>query len=151
MGAYNSTYVGIFLEVPIMVKEVEKEILKNSQGKVFNSGKFDPDTGEELIVEKVYDKKKVYPISYFEVDGKDNYDFWSPEYHQNSSKVKYFLLNGDRRFSKKIEPGETLELSEIDIPNLIEELKKKYSFHLEYYKNIGYEVKIKWGIVNYAH
>lgn len=151
MGAYNSTYVGIFLEVPIMVKEVEKEILKNSQGKVFNSGKFDPDTGETLIVEKVYDKKKVYPISYFEVDGKDNDDFWSPEYHQNSSKVTYFLLNGDRRFSKNIEPGETLELSEIDIPNLIEEFKKKYSFHLEYYKNIGYEVKIKWGIVNYAH
>ena len=151
MGAYNSTYVGIFLEVPIMVKEVEKEILKNSQGKVFNSGKFDPDTGEELIVEKVYDKKKVYPISYFEVDGKENHNFWSPEYHQNSSKVKYFLLNGDRKFSKNIEPSETLELSEIDIPNLIEEFKKKYSFHLEYYKNIGYEVKIKWGIVNYAN
>jgi hypothetical protein len=44
MGAYNSTYVGVFLEVPVITKEVEKEVLKNSKGKVFTSGKFDPET-----------------------------------------------------------------------------------------------------------
>ena len=151
MGAYNSTYVGIFLEVPVITKEVEKEVLKNSKGKVFTSGKFDPEIGEPLIIEKVFEKKRVLPTPYFEKDGVDDDTFWTPEYHQNTKNIRYFLINEYNKFHQKIEECETLELTDVNIPNIIEDFKKEYSEYLEYYSLIGYDVKIKWGIVNYAH
>lgn len=151
MGFYKSTYVGVFLEVPIFTKEVESEVLKNSNGEVFTNGKFDPETGEELIIEKVYKKKKVYPMPYFEKDGIDDDTFWTPECHYNSRKFSYFLINGSNKFSSVIEDEESIELTDIDIPNLISEFKKEYSEYLEYYRSIGYDFKVKWGIINYAH
>jgi hypothetical protein len=151
MGAYNSTYVGVFLEASIVTKQVEKEILKNSSGKIFTTGKFDPETGEKLIIEKVYENKKIYPTPYFEKDGIDDDTFWAPEYHGNSRNVKYFLINEYNKFHQKIEECETLEFTDLNILSIIDEFKKEYSEYLDHYKKIGYDFKIKWGIVNYAN
>lgn len=148
MGAYNSTYIGVFLEVPIETKEVNKTILKNSNGNIFKSGKFDPNTGEPLIEETITEKVKCYPNTWLDDDCDT---FWTPEYHKNSHKLKYFLLSSRNKFSQTIEESETFEIDEIDIKALIEEFKRVYSHYLDYYSHKGYNFKVKWGIVNYAN
>lgn len=147
MGYSSSTYIGIFLEVPISTKDVEIEVLKNSSGKVFVSGRFDPETGEPLIVEKVLKKEKVYPNPYF-INGLDD-TFWMPEHHKGIDKFRYFLLNRRNKFSKSMGECDTFELESIDIPDLIKEFKDIYSYHLDCYRGLGYDVSIKWGILNY--
>lgn len=148
MGYSSSTYVGIFLEVPIFTKDVEIEVLKNSSGKVFVSGRFDPETGDPLIVEKIIKKEKVYPNPYF-INGLDDDTFCTIEYHKGSERFRYFLLNRRNKFSKSMGECDTFEFGDIDIPDLIKEFKEVYSYHLEYYKSIGYDISIKWGILNY--
>jgi hypothetical protein len=77
MGTYSSTYVGVFVKAKVEQKNVPYTVLKNSKGKIFSSGKFDPQTGEELIEETIYRKEKVYPVCWDD----DDFDFWTPEYH----------------------------------------------------------------------
>lgn len=152
MGAYASTYIGVFLEVPIEEKEVPYKVLKNSIGKIFKSGKFDPDTGETLTEETIYKKKKIYPVPYIQDEEELEEDmFFSPEFHEGYGKIQYFLLNFKSKYSETIDENETAEFTDIDIKEVIENFKEEYSKYLSYYKRIGYNFKIKWGIVNYAH
>jgi hypothetical protein len=39
----------------------------------------------------------------------------------------------------------------IDLDKIIKDFEKEYSKYLEYYKSLGYDYKIKWGVINYAH
>jgi hypothetical protein len=87
MGVYNSTYVGVFLEVKVETKDVPVKTLKNSKGEIFKSGKFDPNTGEELIEEITYKKSKVSPYPWLEGVSEN---FWTPEYH--ITKVSMFIF-----------------------------------------------------------
>jgi hypothetical protein len=51
-----------------------------------------------------------------------------------------------------LESCETYEFfGKRDFDEEIEKFKEKYKKYLEYYKSLGYDYKIKWGCVNYAH
>jgi hypothetical protein len=153
MGAYPSTYIGVFLEVPIEKKEVPYTVKVNSNGKEFKKGNFDPETGEELKEETRYNNEEVYPYPY--IDDNDELEedyFWMPQYHQDYESKKYFLLNFSSKYSSTLEECETYEYSDvIDTKSLIEEFKEEHKSYLEHYKNEGYNITIKYGIVNYAH
>jgi len=149
MGVYNSTYVGVFLEVKVETKDVPVKTLKNSKGEIFKSGKFDPNTGEELIEEITYKKSKVSPYPWLEGVSEN---FWTPEYHYNKSKHVYFLLDIKSKYAKTIEECETIIFSgTVDIPNLIEEFKEEFKEDLKIYSEMEYKYEIKWGVINYSN
>lgn len=154
MGSYNATYIGVYLKVAYSKCEQETITLVNSEGKVFKSGSFDPDTGEKLIekVSKTY--KMVRPDVYIDdVDDLYEDEFHSPMYTDSSTHA-YFLINSETRFGKHLEPYSTfnVDVNVLDIGEIIEKFKKEYSAYLHHYSVVcGYEVEVKWGVINYGN
>lgn len=149
MGLYNSTYVGVFLEIPIKQVKIPETIFVNSKGKEFyDNTKFDPETGERLKEKTVF--KIVLDRPQPDVEFDYDFDkFWAPTYHENCNNVKYFLINDERLINDELT---TQEFSgKMDFDEEIKKFKTTYAEYLEYYRDAGYDYKIKWGVVNYAH
>jgi len=149
----QTTYIGVYLKVAYSKCEQETITLVNSQGKEFKSGQFDPDTGEKLIekVSKTY--KWVKPDIDIEDEYLDEDEFHSPLCIDSNTHA-YFLINRNTRFSTHLGEYSIFKVSvdTIDIKEIIEEFKKEYSDYLHYYTTVrGYEVEVKWGVINYGN
>jgi hypothetical protein len=158
MRVYNGTYIGVFLEIPLVGTLVPYTVKVNSKGKQYGEDmQFCPTTGEKLKTVEKHKKEKCHPQAY--IHGHDDFyngcgddTFWEPEYHQKNDKVQYFLINVSDKFHINIDSYQTHEFSGmIDLDKIIKDFEKEYSKYLEYYKSLGYDYKIKWGVINYAH
>ena len=151
MGAYNSTYIGIYLEIPYT--KVEKVITKYKHPTTGNnmSSRFCKDTGVEGI--KIENKMNEYvrPSAYIEdVEGLEECKFFSPEYANGGKNIETFILNNDDDFSHR--DGDLFNFSMTKSPiGLIDAFKVRYSNYLDYFKDLYGEVNVYYGVVNYAH
>lgn len=153
MGTYNSTYIGIYLEIPFV--KVEKEIITYTHPTKGTkmSKKFCPDTGVEGIEHKRTETEYSVPNTWIDVDGLDEDMFWQPAYTGGGKKIATVILNGnDDKFAHTDDDYFNYSIdSSINIVGLISEFKEKYSEYLNYFINEYEVVNIKYGVVNYGH
>lgn len=152
MGAYNSTYIGIYLEVPFSkTTKIDKYYVHSETGKKQNS-KFDANTGRENILKEESKEVDVYPSPYIEnVEGLNEDEFWTPAYTGGCKRTETFILNGNRKYSNVDDDLFNFDLSGIDISKLIDEFKIEYKPYLDYYMKEYGEFEVKYGVVNYAN
>ena len=161
MGAYNNIYVGIYLEVKNGSKVQNKTIMKHPvTGKVQKNldHKFSPQDGKEFIKEQIKETKMVYAQPYIEgVEGLCEYEFIAPAYTGMSDEEgRTFILNSSS--SKYVSLGSDSDLFNLDLQDmgdirnvLVEDFMLEYEPYLSYYRKHFGEVKVKYGIVHYAH
>jgi len=155
MSAYKNTYVGIYLEVPH--KKVEKKTIfyKDPETGERMKSKFNPETGVEGLkderIANIYEVASPYIIdeNYLREDM-----FWCPAYHAGDyyvgkNKFTTFLLNND--FENDVSEIANFDLSKINIKKELNDFKEKYSKYLDYFKNKYGDIRIYYGVVNYAH
>lgn len=152
MGTYNTTYVGIYLEIPhLKTTKTETFFVHPETGKRQKS-KFDANTGrqnDQKSEEKIF---YITPMSYIEDnDELDEDEFFTPAYTYAGNKIQTFILNSKTKYSNSDSDLFNLDLSDKNITKLIEEFKIEYKQYLDYYIDKYKEVNIKYGVVNYAH
>lgn len=75
--------------------------------------------------------------------------FFTPAYTNGGKRIGTFVLNGSSKYSFIEDDIFNYDLSDINIPQLIEDFKVEYSKYLDYYQKKFGDLKIKYGIVNY--
>jgi hypothetical protein len=156
MGAYNSTYIGVYLEIPYI--KVEKTKITYTHPNTGNkmSNKFCPDTGLEGILHEKIETKYSSPCHFIDEDGlEDGLDedtFFAPEYTGGAKNTSTFILNRKNKFAHSDDGLFNYSIdTNTDIESLISEFKSKYSDYLDYFVKNYDIVNIKYGVVNYAH
>jgi len=151
MGATNSTYIGIYLEIPHYKEERIEKIWRNPEsGKKVNY-KFNPETGLESIRDEITHIDWVEPNSYIEKEGFREDMFFEPAYTGGGKRVCTFISNGGKFRLDNDSDIFNFNISNIDIPKLIAEFKDELKKYLDYYTETYGEYEVKFGIVNNAH
>lgn len=151
MGTYNSTYIGIYLEVPYSKATRSVKTYVDAQGKK-TKNKFDPTTGQKNDVKDEIVVDEIIPLSYIvDVPGLGEDEFFTPAYTNGGKKIQTFLLSGRSKYSYTGDDLFNFDLGMVNLPQLIEEFKAEYAPYLEYYQQQFGDFTIKYGVVNYAH
>lgn len=152
MGAYNTTYVGIYLEIPFVKGTITETFYVHPETGKKQKNRFDANTGRENL-KKIEERiEYLTPHSWIEdVDGLCSDEFFTPAYTNGGKRIQTFILSGKTKYSKTDSDLFNLNLSNLDIPKLIEEFKIEYKPYLDYYTNEFLEINVLYGIVNYAH
>lgn len=147
MGAENSTYVGIYLEIPF--RKHEQKVMSYNHpvtGRKMKN-KFCPDSGAECVATTKVDITYVEPDAYIQKEGFEEDTFFSPAYTGGGNRVATFILND----SRSLEELENRSLTHVDIAGIIDIFKISYKKYIEYYTDLYGKVDIHYGVVNYAH
>jgi hypothetical protein len=148
MGMSKETYVGIYLEVPYMKKEVKTVTYKHPEtGKTMKS-KFCPNTGVEGIKTVNTNTEYQWPCPYIQEDGFVEDIFFSPAYTGAGKNIQTFLLSEGINV---LDETENYSLTNKNISEIIENFKVKYAKYLDYYTKEFGEYTIHYGVVNYVH
>jgi hypothetical protein len=158
MGSYPSTYIGIYVEVPIAVKKVEKTIYKNPTTGLETRYAFDPKTGEKANAETTLVDEDTYPspFDFSTMDGFDDELFFSPAYDGAGEGKKTFVINyHNSRFRMPTEnEAETFNIEfpyNLNIKELIAEFIREHGKYIEYWQKEYGPIAVKYGIVHYYH
>lgn len=149
MGTYNSIHVGIYLEVPYVKGTETDTFYAHPETGKRQKSKFDAQTGRENVKNSVQKTVYVTPMSYIVEDGYIEDQFSTPPYTNAGKHIQTFLLN-DKKYCNNFDNLNNLNLTDLDIPNLITEFKIEYRKYLDYYTNLYGVVNIKYGVVYYA-
>jgi hypothetical protein len=153
MGTYNSTYIGIYLEIPFV--KVEKEIITYTHPTtgVKMSKKFCPDTGVEGIEHKRTETKYSEPNTYIDdVDGLEEDMFWQPNVTGGEKCATVILNRHNKKFAHTDDDYFNYSIdSSLNIEDLISEFKVKYDEYLNYFIEKYKVVNVKYGVVNYGN
>lgn len=153
MGTYRGSYLGIYLEVPFLKHEETVTFYRNPvTGKPMKK-RFNPETGVEGTKESRVEVNYLTPNPYIDdVEGIRADEFSRPAYTGGGKRIETFVLSYTGKY-KIGEAGEleNIDISDINVPKLIEEFKVDYAWHLEQYTDWYKEVNVKFGLVNYAH
>lgn len=151
MGTYNSTYIGIYLEVPYSKATRIVKTYVDPQGKK-TKNKFDPNTGQKNGVKEEMVVDEITPSSYIvDVPGLGEDEFFTPAYTNGGKKIQTFLLNGRSKYSYTEDDLFNFDLGNVNPSQLIEDFRVEYAPYLEYYQQKYGDFTIKYGVVNYAH
>lgn len=153
MAAYNSVYIGIYLEVKNSSRPKTETYYLNPTTNKEESTPFNSHTGQENVKKTREFQETVHSTPYeIEAEGFDEDEFFCPAYSGAPKGSNTWLINRYNEFRIKGH-GDMLvniEMEHIDIPTLKEKFKKHYHKFLEEVgKHFKYE--IKYGIVYYAH
>jgi hypothetical protein len=152
MGVYNSTYIGIYIEMPHIKTERKETKYKNPINGNKQKTKFNPDTGDEGVPYVITHTEWIEPDGYIEEEGYEEDMFFSPAY-TGGKKTSTIIVNGGEYNLTTSDDLFNSDLSTIDPSQLLEDFKndEKYKKYIEYFIKEYGEVNIKFGIVNYAH
>lgn len=152
MGVYNTTYFGIYLEIPFLECTKTETFYVHPETGKRQQNRFDANTGRENTLKSEEKIVHVEPNAYIDdVDGLDEDMFFRPAYTNGGKRIQTFVLNCRSKFSSSDSDLFNLDVSNIDIPKLIEEFKVEYKKYLDYYISEYEVVNVKYGVVNYAH
>ena len=154
MGISNSTYVGIYLEIPFLKGTVTESFYVSPTSGKRQKNKFDAQTGVRNLDKTETSVVNIEPTPWIEdVEGLCVDEFFDPEYHGGGKNIRTFILNGRNKFNLNDYDDEVfnVDLSSVNIPQLIEEFKVEYKGYLDYYTQEYETVNIKFGVVEYAH
>ena len=157
MSVNAHTYIGPYIEADIETKKIETKVLANPvTGKIFNSGKFDPETGTELKEISVMEDLAIHPKAYINNTSLGLVEdmFYSPDFMCWPEVKKIFLLNEKCLECGviRIGDGDLIEIGEdtINPSKSILYFVNKYKDYLDYYEYVcNYTIRIKYGIVTY--
>jgi len=160
MGIDSSTYIGVYLEVPYKkMTNTVSHYVTDLGAKTAN--RFCPNTGKEH--QPVSNSKEVFkrPTSYYEEfeslteDEKDYLDdelFWTPEYAESPKNTSVFILNNKCKYKLANKDDQsTTDLSNVDIPILLNDFSVEYKNYVDAFKKEYGDVKVKFGVVAYAN
>lgn len=144
MSYKRSVYLGVYIKVPIVDKEVEQIVYIKPDGKKSKT-RFNPDTGEEYKAEKIITYEKIYPTSYIRDNDELGEDiFFTCELNDRQNAI--FVLNDiNFHIDDDIEHKELYDNRE----NVLENFYSKYKKYVDYYQNKYDNVEVCYGIVNY--
>lgn len=152
MSVKQYVYAGVYLEMPLIKKIVETSYRIDSKG-AKTDAIYDPYTGEKLKEIVSTKTETIYPDAYIDEDEdtlnklgitEDDVDvFYTIE--PDEDNIVVFGLN---KKSKYVIPL-NVSIECIDIQKLIKDFKKDYKTYLDYYKSIGYDITVKFGILTY--
>ena len=154
MGAYNSSYVGVYVEITHHKKETRRDVLRNPVTNKVVNYKFHPDTGlasvPDVIVENVWVEPNTYPEDdWVEANGFNEDEFFSPAYTGGGKNVTTIVCNFDEFQLKTRDDLFNIDLQNVDPKDYVERFKKHYQVYLDYWSD--FDVKVCFGLVNYAH
>ncbi len=155
MGAENSIYLGMYLEVSDGNKIESVVSYKDSNGNK-TSSKFNPDNGEENTMVITERNLTVHPCSYkIKVDGFDDDEFFMPSYSGAGKGVNTWVCNG-KDFNINVDCHQdlfNLDLSFLDFEYISNVKKEFMEYYEKYLEELGKEFKyvVKFGLVYYAH
>jgi hypothetical protein len=155
MGTYNSTYVGVYIQIPHYKKEHRRDVLRHPKTNKVMKTKFCPMSGEagipDVIVENVWiEPARSIDEPWVKEQGFREDEFFAPVYTR-SERETVLLSNGKYQLKTN---GEffNLDISDVDPKKLIEEFKIEYKLYLDYYYDFHFDdLKVCFGVVNYAH
>jgi hypothetical protein len=151
MGVSNSTYVGVYLEIPYFKSEVKVITYKHPLTGYKMSKKFCPETGIEGLVVERTDIHYIRPNAYIDKDGFNEDMFFSPEYTFNGERTQTVILNGSSKFGCELGECENFVIGEVDVDNIIISFTKTYKKYLAHFNDEYGDFKILYGVVNYSH
>lgn len=154
MGTRNSTYVGIYLEIPFLKGTVTESFYVSPTSGKRQKAKFDAQTGVRNLDKTETSVVYIEPTPCIEdVEGLCVDEFFRPAYTGGGKRIETFILSGDRNKFNVGVWGDlfNVDLSSLNIPQLIEEFKVEYKGYLDYYTQEYETVNIKFGVVEYAH
>lgn len=159
MSVSQTTYIGPYIEADIETKEIQSIIIVNPDtGKIFESGKFDPDSGVGLKEMITIKEVNIKPHAYIDDEDSELSEdgFYSPEWMKRPDGKEIFILNTNCKECGTFWLGDDddlIELGEGDISpkESIEFFTEKYKDYIEYYRDImNYTLRIKYGIITYS-
>lgn len=160
MGIDSSTYVGVYLVVPYKKMTVTTSHYVNESGKKTNS-KFCPNTGKEHALVDVSESKMESPWTEFdeyesltedEIDELDDDMFWNPQWTETKKNTSIFILNQKSKYYlSNAEHTSTVDLTNVDIPNLLNDFSVYYKKYLDAIKKEYGSVEFKFGVVAYSN
>ena len=150
MGYYNSVYVGVFIEAPLIKAQTEIKVFRKPSGKISKT-RFNPETGEEYIEDIIIKDITETPVPYIDDNDSLNEDeFYIPGY----TDTNVFLCNVDSKY-RFCDDSDifVLSLENINMNELINDFKVEYKEYLDYYKNKYPECdfKVKFGVICYTN
>jgi hypothetical protein len=158
MGTSNSTYVGIYLEIPFLKGTVTEKFYASPTSGKRQKNKFDAQTGVRNLDKTETSVVYIEPTPWIEdVEGLCVDEFFRPAYTGGGKRIETFILSGaDNKFKVCcVDSWDrnlfNTDLSSLNIPQLIEEFKVEYKAYLDYYIQEYETVNIKFGVVAYAH
>mgnify|MGYP003632214648 CR=1 FL=1 len=155
MGAYNNTYIGVYIEIPHYKKENRRNVIRNPQTRKVMKTRFNPQTGVEGIDDVIVENVWISPNGYLDEpwvkeNGFSEDEFFSPAY---TGRHNCTTLLSDGEF--RVGGSDNLfncDIQKVDASNLIEDFKVKYKLYLDYYSDFKFDkLKVCFGVVNYAH
>ena len=156
MGAYPSTYIGIYMIVPYGTEEEKESFFVHPETKRKMKTKYCPDTGAEGIKETRTKTVPKYPHAYIDEEGFDEDTFFSPEYDGTDSNHKTFILNTSKTqytcdgFND--EESFNIDITTLgDANKLIEDFKKEFKKYIDYFEKEYGKVTIHYGVAHYYH
>lgn len=158
MGTYKNTYIGCYIEIPHYKKETRRDVLRNPQTKKVVEYKFHPETGLPSVPDVIVENIWITPETYLDYDwvtenGFCEDEFFEPAY-TGGKNLTTLLVNSNEFTFKEYLEGDDLfncDLQSIDIPKMISEFKERYKLYLDYYSAEFKDLKVKFGVVNYAY
>lgn len=156
MGMYNSTYIGIYIEVDNFKVDVTSTVkVHPDTGKIQkekNRNKFCPQTGKKYITKEITKQETIYPNPYIEdVEGLREDVFFSPAYQGNPNGSTFIISSTDSEFAE-YNDNDMFNLGfTMDVKILIEEFKAAYEPYLAHFRELYGDLRICYGVVSYAH
>jgi hypothetical protein len=157
MGTYNSTTVGVFLEVDIVEEEiVEKYLVSPRTQKEFKMGEaqFCPESGMSLIEKERVHVENKCPNSFLEDNGEyfsgyNEEKFMKPQYVYDTEVHGVFLLNYRSKYSSSLRETDSYEIPE-NWKELKTEFEEEHKEYIELFKKEFGSCQVRYGVVNHA-
>lgn len=157
MGVYNSTYVGVYMEIEHYKKEVTRNVLRNPETNKVVNYKFNEQTGLKSVEDTITENKWISPPEYFDEEcikllgltpeSINEDEFFSPAYTYNKRSTLY-IPNIDG--GKSLDELDLYDLSDININVEIIKFRQKYRLLIEALSEFK-SITIGYGVITYAH
>jgi hypothetical protein len=156
MSYYDNAYVGVYLKIPFIKKEVKRLQYINRSGK-YTTAKFCSKTGEPLKQVETTKFEIVYPSCEIDKAVFQN-KFGSLPLHRfgeihdkkTVGDFSLFIIDAITKYSTQI-CVDNLVLDFSNAQEILKQFKNEYSNYIEYYKSEGYGVTVCYGIIRHDY
>ena len=151
MGMDKYTYIGPYLMIPKVKKDVVRIIRVDKSGQEVNTGyNFDPVTGEEYATKKIVENVINSPRTYgddehypeFEKLGLNEDEFWEPD---SGTKTHVIFIASESDFHDE----DLISLKDLDVGDELSKFISKYANYIQYYEKVYGPIIVDYGVIQY--
>jgi hypothetical protein len=153
MSLTGYVYVGVYLELKSKREKKVVQITRDSRGN-FSDAVYDPYTGEKLT--KMYENIE-YISQSVDIDVEEFEQLFNTppndiffKFQTDSEEYDILVFSKKSKYSTEQKfNADTIELHANPSVELISEVETKYKNYINYYKHVGFDVTVKFGVVTY--